>query len=191
MKHVLILFVTAIAAFGMASCADDSNLTTTVAELTEAERAAMEGCLSDIRECRQDSADAQDFAENCRELMSCLPDRDERRANAADWRAHCARVENRCDEGASDDATCADLRARCEAAKAGGGDRDTANSAMEACNTKCIEDGGDPVDCRAECSDAEEGAEEAAAPSDPVADACYEACIADGGNRLTCGPDCY
>jgi hypothetical protein len=150
----LVLITTAVAVSG---CADGAELTTTVAELTESERAAMASCLADIKECRATAADAEDFAETCSELMECLPERDIEQSTAPDWRRFCAGVEARCSEGAIDEATCSELRARCESARRGdrreGGDSAT-SAAMKACYESCMDNGGAPESCRAECTGA-------------------------------------
>ena len=159
MKHALTAFAFALAALLCVSCADDAEFTTTVAELSESERAAMAQCLADIKDCREASADADDFAENCQELMACLPERDGEQATAPDWRRYCAGVEARCSEGDIDETTCAELRARCDAARSAAGSEATnagvsaeTSAAMKACYEGCMEDGGAPEECRATCT---------------------------------------
>jgi hypothetical protein len=158
MKILITSLVLITASLSAGGCADDAELTTTVAELTETERAAMASCLAEITECRATSTDAEDFAEQCSELMACLPDRDIEQSTADDWRAYCAGVKARCSEGDIDEATCAELRTRCDRARRGdrgeGGGDSGASAAMKACYEACTGNGGTPESCRAECAGA-------------------------------------
>jgi len=145
--HALILAVTALSTV---SCGDDTTDTgeSTLA-LTATEAAVLASCLADIEACRATAADGADFRELCGELLSCLPERDRDRASTEEWRTYCRGVEARCADGAVDEATCAELRERCE----GAGDRDGSAEPVDAaaCMEGCLAAGGGEALCSERC----------------------------------------
>ena len=149
--HVLILSFAAISLMG---CGDSEETSTSTLALSEAEAEALQACVTAIAECRAEAAESDaDFRELCGELMACLPERDGANASAADWRAYCEGVAERCAE-ASDDATCAELRERCER-----GDREDGETSepaeppsAEECMADCTGQGIDEAMCTERCS---------------------------------------
>ena len=180
MTHRTILLSVAILGLALTGCADGGTTETgdTALALTE----ALDACLDDLRACR---ADADQPPEACRELMACLPERDEDRTSATDWRTYCDGVEARCADGVVDDETCEELMERC--VDVDGATHDAQVDAHGACYRTCVEDGGDEGACRAECYEA---APSTAAQPEMSVEACMASCQDQGVDQALCSERC-
>jgi hypothetical protein len=174
MKALVHILALAIASIGLVSCADGDANTTSSLALSEAEAEALRACVTAIEDCRETATDSEDFRELCGELMACLPERDAARASGSDWRAYCRGVEERCADGSADEATCAELRERCEGDRSGG--------ERSICYQGCLDAGGDDDGCRLEC------AEEPAEP--PTYEECMADCTGQGIDDALCSERC-
>jgi hypothetical protein len=138
-------------------CADvgDDGLTTMVAALSDTEAAALDACLAEVNDCRENVADREEFLVECRALMECLPDRpeDERRAGA-DWRAFCEGLEERCMGDDFDEALCLEFSERCDASALEDlQPEDAGPQTLDECMGECMNsEGTDEAICSLRCS---------------------------------------
>ncbi len=149
MKWFCQLLLVGMVFSGITGCAEgeENDLNTTIAPLSDAEAAALDACIKEIDDCRKGGGAPAE----CREIMTCLPDRERERSSERDWEAFCEGLKVRCADVSADDELCGGLMERCTESESAAAKTEGPPQTPAECLEKCLAAGHGAEICDPRC----------------------------------------